>query len=153
MNWKLKSLGMNVASLPYAGRWFHYLIQRFATGSLPRSRDKLRQCGETAGRHVNTFRDFGSVTLDQAVFFEFGAGYDLAVPLLHYSLGVNQQIIVDVQALARHRWVQDIIGRWAGFAPEDAMRRPGPPTPLFTVTALTTGRRWMRHEPVCRTRR
>jgi len=43
--------------------------------------------------------------------YEFGAGWDLMIPLMFYTLGAKRQILVDVRYLVRPALVNHTIGQ------------------------------------------
>jgi SAM-dependent methyltransferase len=61
------------------------------------------------------------------VFYEFGAGWDLAVPLSFWALGVERQILVDRRPNVRVELVNTSIERLARLRAEHGLRDPGGP--------------------------
>lgn len=48
--------------------------------------------------HVRAFRKHGpDRPLGEAVFYEFGVGWDLTIPLTYWALGVERQVLVDIR--------------------------------------------------------
>ncbi len=122
MNWKLKALAQNAISrLPGSTR-LNYAAQRLVMrrfGSLDRSvADRFRK----AEWFVSTYRSRSATPLTLATFFEFGAGWHLAVPLSLWCLGVERQIVVDIHRHARLDLVNKAIAG-LGSLP-GAARRP-----------------------------
>jgi SAM-dependent methyltransferase len=64
------------------------------------------------------------VPVEQATFYEFGAGKDLIVPLTYYCLGVGEQVVVDIRDLAREELVVDALRRLSAGVVPDLLRAP-----------------------------
>ena len=90
MRWLAKAfLQKTLSALPQSER-ANYLLQRHVTHSLPGTEAGFRQRFKRAERHVQAYREHGPERpLSDAVFYEFGAGWDLAVPLSFWTLGVE----------------------------------------------------------------
>ncbi|MDP9268943.1 MAG: class I SAM-dependent methyltransferase [Acidobacteriota bacterium] len=93
-----------VGSLPWRDD-VNYWLQRHVTHSLPVSRETFLQRAENAFRHLNAFRRYSQVPLEEARFFEFGAGWDLEIPLILAAAGVTSQVVVDRRRLLRFELV------------------------------------------------
>lgn len=101
MNWKLKATLQNIFSYLPNGESINYFFQRKITKNLPLKETKIREKMLVANTHIDNFRQYGQKTLEQAIFYEFGAGWDIVQPLIFYSLGVNYQILVDIRQLIK----------------------------------------------------
>ncbi len=101
MNWQHKALLQRVLSSVPGGEGVYYLLQRHVTKHLPQSEAKFREIFEVEARHIAAFKEHGNVPLGAAKFFQFGAGWTMAGPLIFHSLGVNQQILVDIRRLIK----------------------------------------------------
>ena len=97
MRWLAKALlQKSLSALPQAER-ANYVLQRHVTRSLPGPTAGFARRFRRAVRHVDAYEERGSGRpLADAVFYEFGAGWDLAVPLSFWALGVERQILVDL---------------------------------------------------------
>lgn len=109
MNWKYKALLHQVFSTMPAGERANYLLQRYVTRSLPPSDVKLAEVLSRAGDHIAAIKRYRKQPLSEAVFYEFGAGFTLTIPLAFYCYGVNRQVLVDIRPLVRSALVNDII--------------------------------------------
>ena len=98
MNWLLKAaLQKGMSALP-AAESANYLFQRHVTRTLPIGDAGVRRKFERALSHVRVFREHGAgMRPEDAVFYEFGAGWDLAVQLSYAALGVGRQTLVDIR--------------------------------------------------------
>jgi SAM-dependent methyltransferase len=98
VNWVLKAaLQKAISALPNAES-ANYLFQRRVTRSLPIGDAGVGRKFGRALRHFRVFGDHGPARPPaEAVFYEFGAGWDLAVPLSYAALGVGRQVLVDVR--------------------------------------------------------
>jgi SAM-dependent methyltransferase len=128
MRWLAKAfLQKSLSALPQAER-ANYLLQRHVAHSLPGSEAGFRRRFERAERHVQAYREQGPPRpLSEAVFYEFGAGWDLAVPLSFWALGVERQILVDLRPNARTDLVNTSLERLGHLAAERGLRAPGGP--------------------------
>jgi SAM-dependent methyltransferase len=76
------------------------VLQRYVTGSLPRSATVLSEVVATAEQHLAAVGRHTRRPLAELRFFEFGAGWDLATPLAMAALGVRQQLLFDIVRVA-----------------------------------------------------
>ena len=112
MRWLFKAAGQKAMSGLPGGRTANYLFQRHVSHTLPIDGTRLRRQFRRAASHYEAFREHVTMqTGSEAVLYEFGAGWDLAVPLAFYSLGVDRQIVVDREENARLDLVNDALMR------------------------------------------
>lgn len=112
MKWLLKAAVQKAISPLPAGRTVNYLFQRHVSHTLPIDDARLRRQFRRAASHFEAFREYVTTrSVSDAVFYEFGAGWDLAVPLALHSLGVDRQIVVDREENARLELVNDALTR------------------------------------------
>ena len=135
MRWLAKAfLQKGLSVLPQAER-ANYLLQRHVTRSLPGPEAGFGRRFERAARHVEAYAEHGPErALGEAVFYEFGAGWDLAVPLSLWALGVERQVLVDRRPNVRAELVNTSIERLGRLAVEHGLRSPG--GPIVTVEEL-----------------
>jgi SAM-dependent methyltransferase len=120
-------LQKSLSALPQPER-ANYLLQRHVTRSLPGLEEGFRRRFRRARRHVAAYAEHGPRRpLGEAVFYEFGAGWDLAVPLSFWALGVERQILVDRRPNVRVDLVNRSIERLARLLAEHGLRDPGGP--------------------------
>lgn len=129
----------------------NYAFQRHITHTYPASDASLETDRELGRHHVEAFQEFGSCVLADARLFEFGAGWDLAMPLILRSLGAQHQLVVDLRPLARPDLVADVARRIGldpaasleahGIeyrAPADARATGEPPGSIDLITSTNT---------------
>jgi SAM-dependent methyltransferase len=109
MHWQIKAGLMDFFSAFPGGDHLHYWTQRNITKSLPRSDREFREKLGHAKGHIEALRRYGSATISDPQFYEFGAGWDLVIPFCLYALGVKSQILVDIFDLARIELLNDAI--------------------------------------------
>jgi SAM-dependent methyltransferase len=109
MHWQGKAGLMHVFSLLPLGKDLHYITQRRVTRSLPSSDEKFIEIFNQAKKHLKAFDRCRSTKLEGARFYEFGAGWELAIPLSFYVLGVDSQLLVDIRRLIRVELVNEIL--------------------------------------------
>jgi SAM-dependent methyltransferase len=98
MRWLAKAaLQKGLSALPRAED-ANYVLQRHVTRSLPAPESGLARKLSRAVHHLDAYAEFGPRRpLGKAVFYEFGAGWDLAVQLSYWCLGVERQLLVDIR--------------------------------------------------------
>jgi len=111
MRWMAKALVHKaVGWLPWRDD-LNYLLQRRVTHSLPVDEATFLERSENAFRHLNAFRQHAQVAPAEARFFEFGAGWDLEIPLILAAAGVGHQMVIDRRRLLRYELVTHNIGQ------------------------------------------
>jgi SAM-dependent methyltransferase len=112
MRWVAKAaLQRGLGLLPQAEQ-ANYLFQRHVARSLPAGESVFRRKFARAEQHVAAYEEHGSgPPLGEAVFYEFGVGWDLAIPLSYAKLGVGRQLLVDIRSSARVELVNDSLSR------------------------------------------
>jgi SAM-dependent methyltransferase len=133
MRWLAKAAVLKgVSVLPRPER-VSYALARYVSGSLPVSEAQLRRKFARARVHLAAYRAHGGHDgVGDAVFYEFGAGWDLAIQLSYWCLGVNRQLLVDIRPNVRLALVQFTLERLHRLRPAleakagEALRDPGP---------------------------
>src|SRR6202030_2794489 len=108
MRWLAKAaLQRTLGALPQGER-LNYVFQRHVLHSFPLGDGAYRQKFSRAVNHLAAYSEYGpDVPAEAATFFEFGAGWDLAIPLSYALLGLGQQIVIDIRPSARIELVDD----------------------------------------------
>lgn len=101
---------------PYGDRLNH-LFQRRVTKTLPAPDAVFSEAATTARDHLNAFGRHGGRAVADATFFEFGAGWNLAVPMALAALGVQHQVVIDVRELTKLDLLQHTVNRLQALAP------------------------------------
>jgi SAM-dependent methyltransferase len=119
MRWLAKAaLQRGLGVLPQGER-LNYVFQRYVLRSFPIGDAGLRQKFARALNHLALYEEHGpGVPAAKATFFEFGAGWDLAIPLAYALLGVGRQIVIDIRPSARPELVNDTIAAFERLRPE-----------------------------------
>jgi SAM-dependent methyltransferase len=110
MRWIAKAaLQRGLGALPQGER-LNYVFQRRVLGSLPAGDAALRRKFARALQHLGVYEEHGpDVPAADSCFYEFGAGWDLAIPIAYALLGVGRQVLVDIRPSARLELVNDSI--------------------------------------------
>src|SRR5688572_10109124 len=116
MNWKSKAVLQLAFSIAPGGEHLNYLLQRHLTKSLPSSDAEFLASISFAKRHIEALRRHYIGNLASAAFYEFGAGWELTIPLAFYALGVQHQTVVDIRNLLRPELVNHTIERYKALA-------------------------------------
>jgi SAM-dependent methyltransferase len=111
VRWIAKAVGAKALALLPGSDELHYRLQRDVTRTLPVSRKVFRRQRRRALAHVESYLEHGPGRLGEAVFYEFGAGWDLTIPLVYWALGVERQVLVDRRPNARLELVNHTIRR------------------------------------------
>lgn len=111
MNWKHKAcLQYLFSAIPY-GEKANYIFQRYITKSLQTKQSKVNANAERSKKHILALQKHLTRPIEECIFYEFGVGWDLIGPLTFYSMGVEKQIIIDIQRLSRPELVQESIDK------------------------------------------
>ena len=111
MNWKYKAVLQGCFSTIPGGEPLNYLFQKYVTKTLPTPDTKFASMVSVARTHIDLLGQYWPRPLSQATFYEFGAGWDMIVPLTFYALGVNRQILVDIRRLLRPELLNDTVAK------------------------------------------
>jgi SAM-dependent methyltransferase len=118
VRWLAKALVQKTLSYAPRSDDLNYVVQRRVYRSLPAGDAHARTKFARARQQFETFLEYGAVDDPaRAVFYEFGVGWDLRVPLSYYVLGVDRQILVDLHPHARPELVNDSIRRLDAATP------------------------------------
>jgi len=119
MRWVAKAaLQRGLGALPQGER-LNYVFQRHVLRSLPAGDAALRRKFSRALQHLGVYREHGpGGSPEEATFYEFGAGWDLAIPLAYALLGVGRQVLVDIRPSARLELVNDSLASFERLRPE-----------------------------------
>ena len=98
MRWLAKAaLQQGIGALPHAES-VNYVFQRRVSRTLPAGEGVLRRKFRRALGHIRAYEQHGPQrALGDATFYEFGAGWDLAIQLSYWALGVERQTLVDIR--------------------------------------------------------
>jgi SAM-dependent methyltransferase len=130
MNWRIKALTQLGFSITPFGEQLNYLAQRHVTRSLPMSEQELRSLAFAAAQQLSVFARYSAVPLEKGVFYQFGAGWDLAMPLVLWAMGVEHQILIDRRRLLRPAGLKHTL---------DQLRRVGSELQLSRRPASSAG--------------
>ena len=119
MRWLAKAALQRCLGLLPQGERLNYVFQRHVLHSFPVGDAALKQKFTRACSHLALYEEHGpGVPAAEATFFEFGAGWDLAIPLAYAMLGVGRQIVIDIRPSARAELVSDTIAAFGRLRPE-----------------------------------
>ena len=119
MRWLAKAaLQRGLGALPQGER-LNYVFQRRVLRSLPAGESVFRRKFSRALQHLRAHEEHGPGTpRGEAVFYEFGAGWDLAIPLAFVALGVGRQVLVDIRPSVRVELVNESLAAFERLWPE-----------------------------------
>jgi predicted SAM-dependent methyltransferase len=113
MNWKAKAYLQKVLGwLPF-GNSINYFFQKKITKNLPVSEKIFYEKVSLAKYHFEKFSKFTkNPTSSSFVFYEFGAGWDLIIPMIYYVKGIKNQILIDINKKLKFELINDTIQRF-----------------------------------------
>jgi len=128
VDWRLKAGIQKVLSVTPGGQRVNFVLQTRVTHGVPVPDSTLLNYAGLAQSHIASFDQWGLGPLDDATFFEFGAGWDLRVPIMFRAYGVRTQIVVDRSSLATRAMFEDVLtrlccGSFLPTAQGDSLRR------------------------------
>lgn len=118
MRWTVKAAIQNALTIVPGGRRMNHLLQRKVTHTLPGDDAHFRLKARKAFWHLETLKNHLDVAADRARCYEFGAGWDLIVPLIYYSVGIEEQIVADVARMVHFDLVANAMRQYANFKTE-----------------------------------
>jgi SAM-dependent methyltransferase len=127
-----------ISTLPEPDRW-NYVLQRRVTKALPRPDAHVRDKIGTAVEHLTALAAAdASLVLARSHFYEFGAGWDLIIPLVFSAAGVERQTLVDIRPNVRLELVNHVLARLGRLLRESdvAVERPIDPQPVADAAEL-----------------
>jgi SAM-dependent methyltransferase len=108
MRWVAKAAVQRGLGLLPQGERVNYVFQRHVLRSLPAGESVFRRKFARAQQHLRAYEEHGPGTpAADAAFYEFGAGWDLAIPLSYAALKVGGQVLVDIRPSVRVELVND----------------------------------------------
>lgn len=134
MRWLAKAALQRTLGAVPQGERLNYVFQRHVLHSFPLGDAAYRQKFTRAVNHLAAYEEHGpDLPASEATFFEFGAGWDLAIPLSYALLGITRQIVIDIRPSARIELVNETIAALGRLQPElerstgRTVRGPGGP--------------------------
>ena len=119
MRWLAKAALQRALGAVPQGERLNYVFQRHVLHSFPLGDAAYRQKFTRAVNHLAAYEEHGpDLPVAEATFFEFGAGWDLAIPLSYALLGVTRQIVIDIRPSARIELVNETIAALGRLRPE-----------------------------------
>jgi SAM-dependent methyltransferase len=112
------------------GHRFNLVLQQRVFHSLPISDGKLATKLDTARQHLDRCARHSAVPIPRASFYEFGAGWDLALPLALFLLGVERQTVVDRDRLATDHLISGVAARLTTLVNTSHRRLPDADVPV-----------------------
>jgi Methyltransferase domain len=123
MRWQHKALAFRAFGALPGGRHLHYAAQRYVTKRIPRSPARIQAIyNGNFLAHMDAFKRYGAPLGGR--LFEFGAGWDLCGNIALWCLGIERQLVVDLNRHARLRLVNHVIRHYREHGIDGAIRRP-----------------------------
>ena len=119
MRWLAKAALQRTLGAVPQGERLNYVFQRHVLHSFPVGDAAYRQKFTRAANHLAAYEEHGpDLPAAEATFFEFGAGWDLAIPISYALLGVGRQIVIDIRPSVRIELVNETIAALGRLRPE-----------------------------------
>ncbi len=123
MRWQHKALAFRAFGALPGGGHLHYAIQRYVTKTIPRPPARIQAIYNGSFlAHIEAFKRNGAL-LDGGLF-EFGAGWDLCGNIALWCLGIEHQLVVDLNRHTRLSLVNHVIRHYAEHGIDGEVRRP-----------------------------
>ncbi len=111
-DWRFKAFLLQMFSHMPWGEQAYYFCQRWVTKTLPSDEYHFLQSTAKALEHIKAIQQHFRRAMAEATFYEFGAGWDMLIPLTFYALGVERQVVIDIRTLLRHRLVNATVEKY-----------------------------------------
>jgi SAM-dependent methyltransferase len=112
MNFKIKCYVQRFFSAIPNGARLNYLFQKHITKTFPVSDAKFLYKSNIAYKHHENFERFNTLEKPNKNYYEFGAGWDLIIPLAICQLGYKTDV-VDIRKLLVYDLVNDANNRFS----------------------------------------
>lgn len=124
MDWRVKSRAFRLFDVAPGGRQAYYLTQRYVTKTLPRPMTPTAETASWFLVHADAIRRQTGGELGAARLFEFGAGWDLYSNLTLWCLGVEHQLVVDLNRWLKPWAIDAVAAHLRADPPAGAVRVP-----------------------------
>jgi hypothetical protein len=124
MDWHLKALIAEIFDKAPLGNLMYYISQRYITKSIPRNLYPVADSSAVFLEHIKAFSKYYDCALDKALYFEFGAGWDLYSNIIMYCCGIEHQLVVDIKPLAKPFLVNSVIAKLMKEQLPEFIRKP-----------------------------
>jgi len=120
MNWKLKAQIQKTLDFLPQGAQINYFLQRYVSKGLPVDRLLFIEKVKEAQRHFSHYLRFraSQKTVSKVRAYEFGAGWDLVIPMAYYCFGLRQQTIIDIKSHLKFSLINDTLRRLLEYEQE-----------------------------------
>lgn len=111
LRYTVKAAVQRAFSVLPLGDQLNYVFQRHVTHSFPQRDSTFENKVRRAGQHFDFLRRFLDQPPGEARCYEIGAGWDLAIPLTYWMLGIEHQLLVDIRRNVRLELINHSIDR------------------------------------------
>lgn len=116
MNFKYKAYIQKLFSALPNGEKLNFVFQKHVSKSLPIPDEEFLVKLETVKTHFNNFEKYYTAKdIKECVYYEFGSGYDMVIPLSMSLLGFKKLICIDIRELIFPELINDSISRLRKF--------------------------------------
>jgi predicted SAM-dependent methyltransferase len=110
LKWLAKVFLQKTLSYIPRSEWWNYICQRHLTKSFGNVRNEFLKMIERVLIHFDYFTEYSiNKITSEALFYEFGAGWHLTMPIGYYYLGINNQTIIDIRPNIRFDIINQIL--------------------------------------------
>ena len=124
IDWRLKAGLFRLFDAAPGGRHAYYLTQRYVTRTLPRPMSPTADTARWFLAHAGALRARFGDDLSGVRCYEWGAGWDLYSNLTLWCLGVDAQLVVDLNRWVRPWAVEAVAAHLRADPPAGALRLP-----------------------------
>jgi len=116
MKWQVKSAIQNFISITPNPSRLNYFFQHNLSKRVPVNLEVFFDVVGYTLNHLNFFQKYCNSQNDsEARFYEFGAGWDLQIPLTFYALGINHQTLIDIRPNIRFELINDMVNKFNSY--------------------------------------
>jgi len=119
MKWILKVVMQKILSFFPNGENLNYFLQSKIIKSYPISKKSFFGKFHRVIAHYEFFIKYAqNKNVSQNIFYEFGVGQDLIVPLSFYALGIENQTVIDASKIVRLELIEDTFKKLSEYKKE-----------------------------------
>lgn len=125
MKWVMKAIAAKILSVAPGGEWIYEFLQENVTKSIRVSEGMVKQKADVGLSYMRRLVNHRTPEwLVGALYYEFGAGWHLTIPLLFYVLGVQRQNLTDIKRHVKPEILRDVVNTLQQLMPYIATSNP-----------------------------
>lgn len=119
MKWIFKAKVQKLVSALPVAEQLNYFMQKKVARNLPVPKTEFFTKVRSAVRHFDMYKKYSiNGSIEEDTFFEFGAGWDLIIPLIYFAMGINKQVLIDITPHIKFDLINDTLIRLTKYKTE-----------------------------------